>query len=309
MLCSTLDCSLLVVCGLALGLPILSRVCGECLVLLSSSCLRGSGLGLQALEIRQNDLEHADNAALTAGASEGLVKGFRDIVLGPAAPLHECSGARGLCVEVLQQLRGLLDRRNSDLSIRNGYRVLLLFRSANLSGRLHGGIDLSDLLVEVRNLGRQLLARRGHLLDARSELLDTRSLLLTGGLVGAHFSIAESLVLCLVGSFLLELRDHVLDHLPDLHKGVRTDTDRKGRKHPRVQHPSLCVQEVGRNSLDRVAVSELRERSLPLLHKARQVLRTRTGDVLRTNDFHGLVDGYQLLSTQLLPSRPLLHKA
>mmetsp|Transcript_67564 Transcript_67564/g.195573 ORF Transcript_67564/g.195573 Transcript_67564/m.195573 type:complete len:262 (+) Transcript_67564:129-914(+) len=199
---------------------LLLRSCGlrhEVVVLIRRGSFVRLGLGSQPDEVGLDHLEHANDTSFRVlHALVGLHRWY----LSPL--LDERSGGRRLtAVELLQNHQRLLHRLRPRNRVLDRRLVLGLLLSPELRGLAHSGGELRLFL-------RELLDRCGHLCDRSvialnlgHELVRLGGLLVALQLVVLELLVAPSLVVCLGGCLLLQLRQQILDHLDDLPERVR----------------------------------------------------------------------------------------
>merc|ERR1719364_327028 len=259
--------------------------------------LRRLRVRLEASEIRLDNLEHADNAAvLGLHTRVGLIEDLRLLLLDERRRL------RGLLVELLENRERLSDGRLSLDGILHRLLVRRLLLLADGRRLRHGLVDLGNLGREIRDLLRQLRDRRAELVDLGVERLDGRSLLLARLLVRGELRVAPALVLGLLVRLLHQAHDEVLDHLLHLHERVLSNANRERRQHTAVDRRTLLTEELSHARLARVLRSnrELDERHRLRLHEARQVLVGVARDRAGRQDLDRLVDRRELVRAELL---------
>merc|ERR1719482_831168 len=212
------------------------RLAAELVVRTLSLSLRRFGVSLQTSEVRRNNLEHAQDAAVLR--LHALIRGVEDL-RGIRRLLDERRRLAGLLVELLQDGHRLRHSGLSLLRVLDRLRVLRVLRLTDLrrlSNRLVDGGDLGrqvgDFLGELRNRGAELV-------DLGVERLDRRGLLLASLLVRAQLRVAPALVLSLLVGLLHQANNQILDHLLHLGERILGDTDGKRRQDAAVDRGAL----------------------------------------------------------------------
>mmetsp|Transcript_90001 Transcript_90001/g.241303 ORF Transcript_90001/g.241303 Transcript_90001/m.241303 type:complete len:368 (-) Transcript_90001:825-1928(-) len=224
----------------------------------------GGSLRLELLEIRENDLQKADNtAALPSHASVRLIESLWGTDI---AVLEKGSGLPSLLVEVTQDFGCLLNRVLRLLGLLDGHSVLgLLFLTVSRSLG-HCFLQFLHQRCQVTNLVGSFLNVCLQLLNLRVQLLHGLRLRISGLLVRAHFRVTPALVFRLFLCLLHELLKHVLNHLLDLAEDIVTSTLHQLRQHGTVELGSASLKE--RNDLG----LQWRRGAAPQLHQADSLL-------------------------------------
>merc|ERR1719247_3898904 len=158
-----------------------------------------------------------------------------------AWPSLESAITTAFFVELLQHLNGLLHSCLALLGVSDHHGVLLLLLSPDLCRFGLQALDLCNRVAELCDLGRQLRALCGGLLDPRHELLHLGRFDLPRLLVCRQLRIAEALLVGLLVRLLHELHNEVLDHLLHLREGILCGTGGDERKVAATELPRATL--------------------------------------------------------------------
>mmetsp|Transcript_16972 Transcript_16972/g.42675 ORF Transcript_16972/g.42675 Transcript_16972/m.42675 type:complete len:301 (+) Transcript_16972:393-1295(+) len=205
--------------------------------------LRGLGGAVRAVEVRLDDLEHADDAVRALllaliGALEARARG----VLVHGGGLQQDFGLGGLLVEHLQDLQSLVDRLEALPRLLHGVQVLLVLPLAQLRGLIQVLGELLDGVLEHLDLLLELDEFRLERLD-----LDVQALRVphpvVAVLVGhAELLIAKTLLRGLRGGLSNQTLDELLDQGLDLEEWVRRQVRRQLGQRRAAQALALLLQ-------------------------------------------------------------------
>mmetsp|Transcript_136230 Transcript_136230/g.423333 ORF Transcript_136230/g.423333 Transcript_136230/m.423333 type:complete len:709 (-) Transcript_136230:8-2134(-) len=296
--------SILVLALVLLQRLVLLRLEHELVVLVGLRSLRAGGLGLQAGEVGQDDLQEVhDVAALRQHALVGLVEGLGRVHRGGL--LGQRGGLGRPRVVLLQHGQGLLHGRLRLLGLLDGLLVGLLGCKPVRRRLGHVCIELADRTREVGDVLGELRDLRREVLGPRAEGAGLGAPVLAGLLVRHQLRVAPALVLRLGRGLLHELHDEVLDELLDLAEGVGRHALRDLREQPAAAEARAVREEGGDALLQRalLALLQLREGRVAVrtgLDERRQVLLPRAGHGGARDDLNRLLQRRDLVGPQSL---------
>merc|ERR1719421_1072450 len=202
--------------GGGLRIDVRLRVGGELVERTLRLRLAAGRLLLETDEVREDHLEHSENALRGAAhASVRLLPGTRGVA-GRRRLLDKGSGGARLGVEVLEHLERRANRRDRRLRVPDGLVVRGFLLGAVLRGLLEGKVERTDLVREVLQLRRELRNLRMKHVRTGREPVDLFSFRVAGLLVRLELRIAPRLLVSLFCGLRRQLLDEVLDHFNDL---------------------------------------------------------------------------------------------
>merc|ERR1719198_871523 len=214
------------------------------------------------------------------------------------APEQGC-GLSCLGVEILHHCHCCLNCSLGRLGIRNG-RLVLGFGGTTLSGCIsHCRGELFQRCCKIGDVLGQLGNCCFQIIDVTLQDVHFLSLLITSLLVGGQFSLAPSMMLCLLRCLLHQLGDEVLNHL--LHLSERIGCDLLGdlcQQRAATFLGTLCQKSCDLSlNWAALVVSHL-EKSRSTrganLDQSGEVLLTGTSDVTAADDLNRFLDGIEL---------------
>mmetsp|Transcript_19100 Transcript_19100/g.42231 ORF Transcript_19100/g.42231 Transcript_19100/m.42231 type:complete len:623 (+) Transcript_19100:55-1923(+) len=270
------------------------------LVFFSCRFLRRSSVRLQSGKVGLDHLQHSqDSTGLSLQALVRLGECLRCIL---RSALHQSCCVLGLVVELLEHSQSVLDGLLGLLSVLDRGLVLGLLGCAVFCGLGPGGLQLRHARLQLLDFHGELGIARGQTVNLGVQLLDLSCLLVSGLLVGRQLGVTPSVVLGLLVGFLLQLDDHVLDHLLHLRERVSTGTVRDSLQQAAAR--ALCgFLEVSHDLVLRGNLgcrSQLQERGA--LNQAGQVPVGRAADSITAEDINRLTNGLNFFTSQLLAS-------
>mmetsp|Transcript_53192 Transcript_53192/g.152436 ORF Transcript_53192/g.152436 Transcript_53192/m.152436 type:complete len:263 (+) Transcript_53192:383-1171(+) len=191
--------------------------------------LRGLGGAVRAVEVRLDDLEHADDAvrALLL-ALIGALEARARSVLVHGGGLKQDLGLGGLLVEHLQDLQSLVDRLEALPCLLHDVQVLLVLPLAQLRGLPQVLGELLDGVLEHLDLLLELDEFRLERLDLDVQALRVRHPVVAVLVGHAELLIAKTLLRGLRGGLSNQTLDELLDEGLYLQEGVVGQGDRQG---------------------------------------------------------------------------------